>query len=255
VSELSRFAGVELQVCELGTESTRAAVFLASAPNKKVVRLTGGAGGMAASQANEMYDMFVSAFKGCEVALIAGGTRMLAAPGYTQVKPSITEVLPKIIACSPKARAIGVVPRIDNMVLHNGNLVIYREPEHINIIHPKLHSCIILQYADRGLKDLWTKEWQASLEYMELLRDSGGYEPLHIVYNGGMYTEQELLHVAKLTKRKQARLLLIEGSGRMASKYAADKAFRSQYNDQTEVLSCKPHELAQVLRELKIVQQ
>lgn len=206
-----------------GDESTKVALHLTQAPEKMVVRLTGGCGFMLPEDAHGFETLFVEAFDGYRGAFLFGGTRMLRRDDPQVIVSGITEVPPLIRELCPDAKVLGVVPRTgDNLRPTEHGLVVADDPQesYFTIIHPNQDVVVVLQESvDRGV--LWDAEYQECMRMTELLRTFAGFRSLLVSWNGGGVTEKEIV----ATAARGWPVLLIAGSGRKTDAYANDPAF------------------------------
>lgn len=201
-------------------------LLLSQAPHPFVVRFTGGCGNMSASDAEDLNELFASAFESFKGAIIFGGTRMVRSDGT--VVPGIMEI-PPYIKSRNNVMILGVIPKVgdSNLRLLPSGLLVENQQEtngFVTIVHPELDFCLLVQKsANEGV--IWDVEYQECMKITELLRKWAGWRSLLISYNGGETTEKEIA----ATARKGWPVLLVEGSGRVTDKFASDAAFLGQH--------------------------
>jgi hypothetical protein len=156
-----------------------------------------------------------------------------------------------LAAMDAPARTIGLVPVIGDVSLYAGFVVVSNKPEddYYTVIDDRCPFCLVLQFSTDRPELTWDDEWGVGIDYMELLRSDAQYRSLHLVFNGGVVTRNECLHVAALPKDDDNpwNLLLVEDSGRMAEELSNDLEFRRQF---PHVVSCRMQELSTVIREM-----
>jgi hypothetical protein len=220
-------SGVIIYNLNSDDRTMKVALRLGSAAARAVVRLTGGCGNMTAEFSALMNGTLLPAFDGFRGTLLFGGTRMVSMQDYRTVVPGITEVAPRIAARNEGVVMVGVAPRVGETIAVPGvGHVLYIEPKkgYVTIVHPDQFAFVLLQKnADHG--EPWEAEYKRCIELIKDMREVISFESLHVAYNGGEYTEMEILAIAELGWPQ----LLIEGSGGVADQYARDKAFRIRY--------------------------
>lgn len=242
--------GVELYLCDWPNAPSRLiAIRLASSAIKLAVRVTGGVRSLTTPEIVRMRDFLAPALSAHDITVIGGGTQMRSRNNRQHTIPGITDVLPMVLWANPQAHVVGVVPRQTQLRLQNSMLVVsdQADDDFFTTIHPRLKTCLLLQYsADRGLPD-WDAEWLASLDYMQALRQAGGFHTLHLVYGGGATTERELLHILQLPPDNQGpwHVLLVADSGGVASAYANSAAFVAAHQDMLTI--CLTSDLAEAM--------
>ncbi len=203
-------------------ESLKVSLRAASTPRAFVARITGGCGGMSAADASGMIEIFRDAFRGYDGAVICGGTRMVLREDVTSVVPGITEVAPAIREVCPKAIVLGIVPRTGDLNLEKFGLEIATEGENPfhTIVHPEQDLAVIIQRSvDRSSP--WEAEVTECVKLIGNLREYANRRSVLITYNGGKYTEMELLMHAN----RGWPVIVIAGSGRKSSEYAENMEF------------------------------
>jgi len=218
----------ELVFMNKGEDSVRAALSLTRAGSRVVVRITGGCA-LHPRFHSRLPELFVSAFEGFKGGMIFGGTRTLSRVDGS-VLPSVTEAAPSIARRCPEARVLGIVPRVDPLVMMpDVGLVVSdkEEEDHVTIIHPSQDTCLLVQkncdreaiwedervVAEAIVADLMGAEWQSVL----------------IAYNGGVTTRNEIRRWAALGWP----VILIKGSGRTTGRLCRDKAFLAAHPNVT----------------------
>lgn len=202
-----------------------------------VLRMTGGCGLMEAHDAVGLKNL-EDALSGhtSEEGLILprfsgfglfGGTRMLNAFDPSNIVPGVTEIFPKIAERCSEAVFLGVIAKIGTLKYTRYGVVLSEEPgkNFFTVIHPGQHSTVLLQPTSDA-KASYDDEFKECARICGELRNIG-WQNLLVVYNGGGVTEREILTWAALGQQDPDRwkVLIINGSGRIADKYAADKQF------------------------------
>lgn len=220
----------ELVVMNRGEDSVRAALSLTRAESRVVVRITGGCA-LNPRYHGELPELFVSAFRGFEGGIIFGGTRTLSRSDGS-ILPSVTEAGPLIGKECPKARVLGIVPRVDPllMVPEYGLIVTDdEENDHLTIIHPEQDTCLLVQKScDR--EALWEDERIVAEAIVADLMQVN-WQSLLIAYNGGDTTRNEIRRWAALGWP----VILIKGSGRVTGRFSRDEAFLERHPNVTVV--------------------
>jgi hypothetical protein len=203
---------------------------LSMVSNRIVVSITGGCAkaNMTYGEGQEVLELFRRAFEGFNGALLVGGTRMILDDSQ-EVLFGITEVGPMIRAHCPNSLVLGVIPRLQEVVFHQGASVLQVvhsigesiEPDHTTIVHP--NQDIVVGIGQRLLPQLaiWDDEVEFRRYLTDLLRLYGGWRSILIAYNGGSTTEREV----QATARQGWPVILIQGSGRATDKLAGDEDF------------------------------
>jgi hypothetical protein len=209
--------------------SSRVCLRLSTAPHKYLVRLTGPCGSLDERLADEMYTLFVDGFDGFEGAMLFGGTRMLRAPDFTEVRHGVTECAPLIRKYNPNCKVLGVVP-LDNpptVLDYRLGTVISRQAEYTTIMHPGQDICLVLQAsADKGPDEpIWDAEYRYCARLAQAMREDAGFGYLLVSFGGGGTTGKEIVDIA----RQGLPVLLIEGFGGKSDVYAHDEAFLARH--------------------------
>lgn len=238
----------ELVFMNSSEDSVRAALGLTAAPRKVVVRLTGGCA-LSPRSHGKMAELFLPAFSGFEGGLLFGGTRSVLKARPTTILPSITEMAPLIAANSARARVLGIVPRVDPMIMmQDFGLVVEDkvEDKHRTVIHPSQNMCLIVQRnCDRGA--IWEDERLVAESIVREL--SGvGWLPVLVAYNGGKTTRNEIQRWANLGWP----VVLIKGSGRSTDKLIANEKFLETHQN-VKVVSRTSESLRESLIELGVL--
>jgi len=235
------------------------------------VRVTGGAGNMATEEGEESAIFLASALGGaaCEASVLAGATTIVKRPvpgicdecdnarmycrrhaGNIVPHPGVMDVLSRLAELQAPGKTIGITPTISPPVYWGASIIIEDNPDDdfYTIVSDRTPVCVLVQFSSDRPGLTWDDEWQVCLDYMQLLRDEGSHRSLHLVYNGGQTTRNEVLHVAELTSVDNPwQVLLIEDSGREATALTNDLAWRKAH---PQVTSCKKNELGSVLHEM-----
>jgi len=205
-----------------------------------VLRITGGCGLMEAHDAVGLKNLEDALSGYCEDGRILprftgfglfGGTRMLNSFNPTIIVPGITEVFPSIANRCPEAVFLGVIAKIGTLRYTPYGVVLSEDPGKgwFTVIHPGQHSTVLLQP---------TADAKASYEdeFKECARICGelrrlDWQNLLLVYNGGGVTEMELKTWAALGQQDPNgwKVLIVNGSGRVADQYAADREFLKEH--------------------------
>jgi hypothetical protein len=228
-------------------DSLQLALTLTQAPGV-IVRLTGGCAYMHPDDAANMDELFVYAFVGFNGPLLTGSIRMVSSQDPGIIIPSINEIPHKIKATSPGCLVLGVVPLTSRVKFDpRVGLMISEEEGRINTFHPERDFIVAIQ---RSVDELapWEAEYKFCIRLTSLLREHTGRSSLLISYNGGNTTEKEILATASLGWP----VLLIRGSGRITSQYAADKSFLSLHPN-VAVCDLDPTSLRQALLDHAVV--
>lgn len=206
-------------VVNKGEDSTKFSLTLTRARERMVVRLTGGCGYMSPESADGLYEMFLTAFRGFEGALLFGGTRMLARDDLNRVIPSITEIPPLIKEANPGCEILGVIPKTADLaaVAGIGN-VVSDEEKYYTIAHPYQTSYVLVQDGPDKLVP-WETEFEVCRDITSRLRDYAGFGSLLLSFDGGGTTEKEILDLSA----RGWPVLLIDGSGRKTQEYARNR--------------------------------
>lgn len=268
--------GTQLRMCSISIARTDAVsrrdlVRLASSPMQVTVRVTGGAGNMASEEGAEVANFLAEALGGatCTASVLAGATTMVKRPsegncsecdrarmycrhhsGNIVRHPGVMDVLPRLAELEAPGKTIGITPTINPPVYWGASIIIEDNPrdDFYTIVSDRTPVCVLVQFSSDRPGLTWDDEWQVCLEYMQLLRDEGDHRSLHLVYNGGQTTRNEVLHVARLTSADNPwRVLLVEDSGREATMLANDLDWRKA---NPQVVSCKRSDLRRVIREM-----
>lgn len=159
-----------------------------------------------------------------------GGTRMIRKDDPTVIVPGITEVFPALKATCPNARILGIVVKAGILRTTPHGIIVSdgEEDPYVTIIHPDHHSTLLIQpSADR--KADWNAEWQR-VAMLCKAQAANRWKGLLTVYNGGGVTENELLYWADEGLYDPFyRVLLVNGSGGRAEKFAQNKKFLSAH--------------------------
>lgn len=203
--------------------STKVALTLTRAPEKFVIRLTGGCGEMSERDAEPMYDLFTHGFGGdYKGALVFGGTQMRLRADPSMVYPGITEIAPRIASECPEAIVLGIVPRQGDLKLSPHGMIVSDElgKDFFTIVHPQQHTCLVVQHSvDTGV--IWDAEYLICASIVQHLQDFAGWKALLVAYNGGGVTEREIM----LWAQRGWPVLLIAESGRVSERLAKDSEF------------------------------
>jgi|SRR5579872_894180 len=215
-------------VANKGERSAKVGLILSTAPERCVVRFTGGCGHMSAADASGLYELFVEAFVQADFkgAILYGGTRMLRRDNPKIVVPGITEIPPLIANRSKQVVSMGIVPRTSDLSFNEFGLIVSSEPgnDFFTIVHPLQKEFLIVQ-SSVDVPANWDTEWQECVTIIESLRTYSKWQSVLICYNGGEVTERELLATAELGWP----VMLVSGSGRTTDKYAQDEYFLAQH--------------------------
>jgi hypothetical protein len=161
------------------------------------------------------------------------------------------DVLSRLAELKAPAKLIGIVPSISDLEMVASWVVISdnQDKEHYTVIDNGIPVSVVAQFSTDKPRLTWDDEWVICLEYMDLLRSEAGQKTLHLVYNGGETTKNEVLKVATLPSSAGTpwHMLLVEDSGRVATELANNTSWRKQH---PHVQSCKKTELNTVVREL-----
>jgi hypothetical protein len=231
-----------LYVKNRGERPAVAMIRLTMAAERVVVSLTGGCGSMSAEHAAPMRSVFEGGFRGFGGAILFGGTRMLDKTSGATVD-GLPEMAPRIRAANPGCVSLGIVPRGGELRISSQGMVVAEEADaaYRTIVHPDQDVCLLLQDGvDEGAP--WDAEWQERVRITQDMRTVAKWRSLLVVWNGGESTERELLAVAGLGWP----IILLEGSGRTADRYAADRAFLHDYPYVT-VVPAQAHALRSAL--------
>ena len=203
------------------------ALRLTRAPERFVIRITGGCGNMSAEDAVGLYDMFCDALSGYRGAILFGGTRMVRRVNSDIIVPAITEIAPLVKRQNPYVQILGVVPKPgDIKIVPEFGIVVTDDLDNdfVTIIHPDQDQCMVVQQnVDKGVD--WTVEFQECMTITSFLREEAGWNSLLVSYNGGGVTEKEIMATAKLGWP----VLLVNGSGRVTEKLANDQEFLASH--------------------------
>lgn len=201
-----------------------------------VVRLTGGCGLMTREDAIGLKNL-ENALKGHSPDGrpqprfagfgLFGGTRMVSKFNAKVIVPGITEIFPAIVKDCPEAAFLGVIAKVGQLKYSKYGVVVSAESgnDWVTIMHPEQHSIVLLQpSADKSAS--WDDEFKECLNLVAELHKLD-WQSLLLVYNGGGVTEREINAWAKLGDMDPDRwkVLIVNGSGRIADKYANDKEF------------------------------
>ena len=268
--------GTQLRFCSTAITradavSRRDLLRLASSPLRAAVRVTGGAGNMSKEEGEDVAILLADGLGGaaCSASVLAGATMVINRPrrgrcmlcdrarmyctshqGAVTKHPGVMDILPRLAALNAPGKTVGVAPIVTPPFLWGGRFVISnesREPFY-TVVDDQTPVCQLVQYSTDRPGLTWDDEWKVCLDYLDLLRNDADHRSLHLVYNGGVTTRNEVLHVAKLSNRSNPwRVLLIEDSGREATILANDTRWR---NNHPNVVSCTKAELKTVVREL-----
>ena len=222
---------------------------LTTLQRRVLVRLTGGCGSLPDAQGAAMYQLFVDGFAGFNGAMLFGGTRMLRMPDNTEICPGITEVAPMILRANKDCRILGIVPLKTPPMVFDQRLgaVVEHNSEYTTIINPSQNYCLTIAASpDNGV--IWEEEYKFCLQLTRLMRDRAKFRSVLVCYNGGDYTEQELLATAD----EGWPVLLIAGSGGQTEAYARNSLWLKQHPN---VHSCEATaaSLHQALVALKVL--
>lgn len=162
-----------------------------------------------------------------------GGTRMVRKDDPTQVIPGITEVAPQVTKYRPDCISLGITVKTGHMRYNTPyGIVISQEPglPWCTIAHPHQTSCTILQPGS-DTNAMWADEWKECIRICDAVKSiPGEWQNLLVVYNGGENTRNEVLSCAKLSQFDPFwRILLINGSGRVADELAGNREFLAEY--------------------------
>ncbi len=271
--------GAWLRMCSIAISRADAVtrvdlVRLASSRLNAVVRVTGGAGFMSAEEGAGVAQLLAEALGGaaCQASVLAGATMVITRPqpgncadcdhnrtycslhaGAAMVasrQPSVMDVLSELSRRGAPCKTVGVAPTISGPRLYGGSVIIENRPEepHYTVLDERAPVCVLTQFNTDRPNLTWLDEALVCIDYMDLLRREGDHRSLHLVYNGGDTTRQEIEHVANLIDPVNPwEVLLVEDSGRMATQFAKNSAWRKAH---PHVVSCKKHELPVVIRQM-----
>jgi hypothetical protein len=205
-----------------------------------VLRMTGGCGLMEAHDAVGLKNLedalsghtedgrILPRFSGFG---LFGGTRMLNAFDPTIIVPGVTEIFPRIADRCTEAVFLGVIAKIGTLKYTPYGVVLSEEQgkNFFTVIHPGQQSTVLLQPTSDA-KASYDDEFRECARICGELR-SLAWQNLLIVYNGGSVTEREILTWAENGKQDPDgwKVLIINGSGRIADKYAADTEFLKEH--------------------------
>lgn len=197
---------------------------LAMSGKKNMLRLAGGCGYMNSTDSNNL-EVISNAIKSCfSGILFSGGTRMIERVSKSIV-PGITEIASNFKNDS-EILTVGIVPRTD-IIQYDGQIIVsdHKKDTYITYLNPDFDESILLQFdVDEGSN--WDQEYRYNMYLMGmLLQQVENSKSLHLFYNGGKTTENELLDIAK----KGWPVLLIKDSGRITEQYANNNSFLKQY--------------------------
>lgn len=164
-----------------------------------------------------------------------GGTRMVNRFNPRKIRLGVTEVVPPLNRLEG-AKTLGIIAKVGDMQHSRYGIIVSDdcprdlppEEQYVTIVHPTQDATLIVQpTADK--KASWDDEAKECIDIMDYLR-KGHWQGLMLVYNGGGVVEREINAWAKLGDLDPFwRVLLINGSGRMADKYANDAAFLAEH--------------------------
>ncbi len=237
---------------------------LAVAKSPVLIRITGGCGELSLEQWAEARHLFNQAFRGCQCAVIAGGTQMRYRRNgeiSAEVRPGVTELVSEIKAHHKNATFGGIVVGKDTNVRDEDLVVInsekiwnvekdeYEVGQFATIKHPDLDHYIEVNNSHLPPEQRFAAEYQEAIALAEELHTdsnihpNGPFKPVLVSYNGGPTTEQEI----KSWAEKKWPVILIAGSGRVTDQLIQDKAWR-EANPSVIVVPKDPALLRQVLK-------
>ncbi len=212
------------------------------ARHKQSVKIAGGFNMMDPRDADGMLELFSSAFSMVRnLRLIAGASRTIIRESGL-ILNTVGEIGPYVKTRVPEIELIGVIPDIVGWEAKSGKAGQLNSGSLYSTIHPHYHQIISLS----GIGDGWKREAIYSARLFKRLRIKGEQVAL-VVYNGGEYSEFELeLHV-----NAGLPVVLVQGSGRLADRYASDSDFLSR-NENVLVAEKNPYSLANALSQIGI---
>lgn len=205
-----------------------------------VMRITGGCSLMQDEDRIRLMEL-KKAMQGFTGVGLFGGTNIRYRERPEEVCDSVTEVFPSVTSRMLK---LGVIAKVHDMRVTPYGIVVRDEPgsKTFSVMHSGADALLTVQpSADR------LSQWEA--EYKECVRlvddlQAVGWSSVLLVFNGGRTVETELLTWAALARENPGkwRVLLVEGSGRVADKFASDTEFL-RLNPSVHVCGCSSEEI------------
>ena len=188
---------------------------------RAVIKLAGGFSRMSSADSLGMHELFDSAIDDSfDGIVIAGATRTIKKAGG-RVHETIAEIGPRIVKRAKKATLLGLLHQsLPGSIIRPKSIVWTDDTMgHISTIHPEY--TLVEEVAGDGdwtAEAIWTHRLFKRLSQFET-------PTALVVYNGGPYTEFELT----LHAQSGLAVVLVEGSGRIADRYAKNKSFLRRY--------------------------
>ncbi len=196
------------------------ALLATTAPDKVVIRISGGCKGMSPEDKLVMLDYFAEGMPGFQGMIWSGSTRQFTKDGKTD--PMVTDVPGVIAAAYPGCVALGSAPRTDILrLVGESRLVLDSYGTGPN---PSMSGILIVQNrADGKMLNAageadWGGDLNAAFEMMDNLVNCAGFRRAGVIaWNGGPVTKDEIMRSAK----RGWPTIVIRGSGRVADEIAA----------------------------------
>lgn len=205
------------------------------AKRKFIVRNTGGCAYDNRAEGEKSVETLVETLTGFEGTVIHGGTRVWTPAdnelGY-EVHPSILEAPSILRLVNQNMVTIGVVPRLMTVEIDPvlGHIISKSPNGNLTTIHPDQDMYVVLQRnIDQGFTanengfqpKSWTAEWHFCFDAITaLLQNANASGACLIAYNGGKYTQEEVLYWIE----NKLPVIIFTESGRFCSEFAAQFA-------------------------------
>ena len=209
-----------------------------------VIRLTGGCALMDPGHAR-MLSILRGALEGFTGVGLFGGTSVRNRENPLEIIDTVTEVFP---AVQSRMLRLGIVPKVVDMHYSPYGMVVSDNDSEwwFTTMNYRADALLMIQpSADRHA--IWDDEYKECVRIVNELQKVG-WGSLLIVFNGGLISEKEILTWGALGRENPGKwnVLLIEGSGRMADRYAADKEFLERTMN-VKTVPCTPEALRDAL--------
>ncbi len=166
---------------------------------------------------------------------VYGGIKFVNRHDPQKVMYGIAEVVEKVSKLCPQSKSLGIVAKVGDLkysthgiVMCDCDTTLPAEDQYIKIVQPKDNAVLMLQPgADRHASP--DDEARECIEIADYLRQ-GNWQGMLLVYNGDDVVERELRQWAELGRNDTFwRVLIVNGSGRIADTYASDKKFLNEH--------------------------
>ncbi len=163
---------------------------------------------------------------------LIGGTRMVDKSDPSKIVRGITEVVTPLNRLCPRSQTLGLIAKVGDLKQSRYGMVVSppasESDPYVTLVNHDLNAVLVMQPSADHFAS-WSEEARECIDIIDHLR-SNQWQGLLVAYNGGSVVAEEIENWAKLGKRDPFwRVLLVNGSGRSADKFARDATFLKEH--------------------------